>query len=60
MIKGILKIRVDLDGIVSIGIWYCLYLSGFVFHDWSCAVELTNYGGGHWGIDNYRATKELV
>ena len=22
---------------------------GFVIHDWSCAVELTNYGGGPTG-----------
>jgi len=27
---------------------------GFVVHDWSCAVELTNYRGPHWAIDNYR------
>jgi len=28
---------------------------GFVVHDWSCALELTNYGGGDPpGIDNYR------
>jgi len=26
---------------------------GFVVHDSSCAVELTNYGA-HCGIDNYR------
>ena len=27
---------------------------GFVIDDWSCAVELANYGGHHWGIDDYR------
>jgi len=27
---------------------------GFVALDWSCAGVLTNYGGPHWGIDNYK------
>jgi len=27
---------------------------GFVARNWSCAVEFTNYGRPHCGIDNYR------
>jgi len=27
---------------------------------WSCAVQLTNYGGGHWGIGNYRPFNYLA
>jgi len=26
----------------------------FVVCDWSCAVEFTNYGRLHWGMDNCR------
>ena len=32
---------------------------GFVVHDWSCAVEFINCGGGPPGIDNYRAFNYL-
>jgi len=27
---------------------------GFIVRDWSRATDFTNYGGGYWGLDNYR------
>jgi len=58
-LKGFLiSVWISIEQSVMIsGIVY-LFL-GFVVHDWSCAVELTNYGGPHWGIDNCRLAVSL-
>ena len=42
---GVFKGMLKFDGTVGDSIWYCLCLFGVVVHDWSCAVEFTNYGG---------------
>ena len=49
----------DPDRTVSDGLWYCLGFMGFAVRDWSCAVGFTNYGGAHWGIDNYKSPNYL-
>jgi len=52
---------------VWISIKHSVMVSGFVYifmgsvvRDWSCAVEFTNYGGPHWGVDNYRLLNYLA
>ena len=52
-VKGILQFRVDLDWRVTMVSGIVYVFLGFLVHDWSCAVEFTNYGVPHWGIDNY-------